>query len=1340
MKNIMMKKRMASIAAAALMSVTSVAGTIGSTTVPFAGNLLTSYAAESSVKITASAGYEEGMYATWSPVANATGYNVYVDGTQIDSMLIRQYSGYFRADAVGLKSGSHTMKVVPLISGKEDSSKAGDTTVSSTNYDRSGFAFSADAPNPNEGVGAYNNDGTLKSNALVIYVTEATKNTVKANIGGTELTGIANITQQGKKCGVPLCFRIIGQVTLNGLSSSDMSSAYALGVKEAKNVTFEGIGNDATLYGAGLAAFKCSSIEMRNIGLMLWGGGKDGDGVTLKETTKAWIHNIDFFYGEAGGDSDQAKGDGSMDLKDNSQYVTISYNHFYDSGKMSLCGMKSESGENWISYHHNWFDHSDSRHPRIRTMTVHVYNNYFDGNAKYGVGVTYGGNAFVEANYFRNCPKPMMISMQGTDAKGEGTFSGENGGMIKSYGNYMDGSVSYITQKDTSNKQDIDAYEASSRDEKVPSDYTAKAGGTSYNNFDTSSKMYSYTADKAEDVPAIVTSKAGRLDGGDFKWQFDNSVDDASYSKNSALYSALEGYKTGVIAIGSGFKSDTGSSTPASTTAASTTKATTTAATTVKTTSAGSSTPVTGGYVHNFTKDGASSSFYTISGNLSTSKGTVSYNGLTLTQCLKMESATTISFNAPSDGKLTLVFAEDAATAKLNGTKLTASGGVITADVKAGTNTITKADTANLFYMVYSGSGSSVVTTAGTTAVTSSQSTTKATTSPTPTDTGDVKVVSAGGWNEMMYLVLSGVKDSDVTAVDFNGPTSGSLTGEDFEYLVRDTDKGLRVDILGVSAGTYSITLTTSKGKFTKPNIEVTSQDRSGYAHYKYDKGVGAYTDNGVIKANAKILYVTEENKNTVSVTSKDGTKVTGIGNILNSAGMESSGGKTSNGGKANSNQGIIKKLAEDGTPLVVRIIGNVSAPDGVTVFDSVDMGGSVGDNGGMARMKSGKDVTIEGVGSDAVVNGWGFHFMAESAAPDFGKSFEVRNITFRNVPEDCIGMEGVQEGSTLTASVERCWIHNCEFYVPHISNPAESDKAEGDGACDFKRGQYFTNSYCYYEGYHKTNLVGASDSNLQFFLTYHHNYWKDCESRGPLTRQANVHMYNNVFDGQTSYCMNTRASAYIFSEYNVFKDSKNPMRVDAGAIKSFNDVFDNVKGEQGGTVVTDKSAKVSSGNKYENFDTNSSICYIPSGDYKLDTASSANLFSSLKGIFEKEGGTMDDMTISVSDLIKEGGSSSTTATTKATTSGTTTASTTVSTTVTTVSGNYLAGDANEDGTVTMADAVAILQYLANSVKYPLTAQGIKNADVSGNGDGISGLDALAIQRYDAHSLTALPE
>ena len=216
-------------------------------------------------------------------------------------------------------------------------------------------------------------------------------------------------------------------------------------------------------------------------------------------------------------------------------------------------------------------------------------------------------------------------------------------------------------------------------------------------------------------------------------------------------------------------------------------------------------------------------------------------------------------------------------------------------------------------------------------------------------------------------------------------------------------------------------------------------------------------------------------------------------------------------------------------------------------------------------------------------------HFMCQSSdyALGLGKSFEVRNLAFRNGPEDCIGMEGIQTGSTLTAPVERGWVHNCAFYAPSISPAAESDKKGGDGACDFKRGNYFTMDYCYYEGYHKTNLVGSSDSSLQYHITWHHNYWKDCESRGPLGRQANMHIYNCIYDGQTSYAMNPRATCYIFSEYNVFQNSKNPVQVKSGGVKSYQDVFTGCSGAQDATIVTDKTAKVrGTGNKYANFDT----------------------------------------------------------------------------------------------------------------------------------------------------------
>ena len=741
--------------------------------------------------ITEASGWLETAYVKWTPVTGATGYNVYVKSAsasdsayvQLDDELIRKYPSYMRADAVGLKAGDYVMKIVPLNNGKENTAAAivsDKLTVKA--HDRSGFTFSSNSPVKN-GVGAYNNDGTLKSNASVLYVTEANKNTVKMKIGNTEYTGVAAITQaiKAKNNCQPVAIRIIGQVTLSGLACKDVSSAYAIGVKGAANVTFEGIGDDATLYEAGVAVFQSTGIEVRNLGLMNWGGGGDGDGISLKQSRGVWVHNNDVFYGNAGSDGDQAKGDGSMDLKDNSQYVTVSYNHFWDSGKMSLCGMKSESGENWITYHHNWFDHSDSRHPRIRTMSVHVYNNYYDGNSKYGVGAAKDSEAFVEANYFRNCNYPMLSSMQGSDVLAGGIFSSENGGVIKAYNNYMEGQKSVIyansdTGTTSASATDFDAYLAASRSETVPSTYKAKQGGKTYSNFDTKVDLGVDTADidAPADVPSIVTKYAGRVMGGDFKWTFDNSVDDTSYSLNRPLKDKLNAYKTSLVSVGGGSVSS-GEKHIHNYVSTITKKATCaeegeitytciatngtcdkktytevvpktahtygewkvvkeateteeglkshsctvcgaeeTASIPKKGSTGGTETPEvpTGdAKVHNFTTSGANSSFFVISGNLASNKGTVTYNGLTLTQCLKMESSTSIKFTAPSAGKLTLVFGESGKNVKINGKKNASdSNCIVTVDVAAGSVEITKGDTMNLFYMIYTPSGTSETT------------------------------------------------------------------------------------------------------------------------------------------------------------------------------------------------------------------------------------------------------------------------------------------------------------------------------------------------------------------------------------------------------------------------------------------------------------------------------------------------------------------------------------------------------------------------------------------------------------------------------------------------------
>ena len=99
------------------------------------------------------------------------------------------------------------------------------------------------------------------------------------------------------------------------------------------------------------------------------------------------------------------------------------------------------------------------------------------------------------------------------------------------------------------------------------------------------------------------------------------------------------------------------------------------------------------------------------------------------------------------------------------------------------------------------------------------------------------------------------------------------------------------------------------------------------------------------------------------------------------------------------------------------------------------------------------------------------------------------------------------------------------------------------------------------------------------------------------------------------------------------------------------------------------------------------------------------------------------------------------------TTKATTTAKTTTTTTTTAPGGSTttlpavsLLGDANVDTKVTVADAVAILQSLGNKDKYALKPQGAANADCFNPGDGVTGKDALAIQKLDAKSIAKLPE
>ena len=662
------------------------------------------------IQITEAKGWQESAYLKWAPFEGASSYNVYVDDKKIDAQLVRQYASYYRADVLGLKAGTYSVKVVPV--NAEGTEIDGANTASNLvvkSYNREGFAhFKYD------GVGAYNNDGTLKAGAKVLYITAKTAKTVSTtvNTGKSEtITGLQSIIDaysKGKDK-TPIAFRIIGKVSLSDLDHIS-SSAEGLQVKGATmNMTFEGVGDDATVYGFGFLLREAVSVEFRNFAIMRC----LDDAMSLDtKNSHVWIHNMDLFYGKKGSAADQAKGDGTVDIKGDSKYVTVAYNRFWDNGKASMCGMKSETGENWITYHHNWFDHSDSRMARVRTMSVHMYNNYYQHNDVYGIGATKGSSVFMESNYFDGVKRPIMSSKQGTDAMGDGTFSGEKGGLIKAYGNVFANkpdNFSYIPYAE--NNTSFDAYEVSAPSEQVPASVKTLVGGTSYNNFDTNSNlMYAYAADKAEDVPAIVEGfyGAGRLNHGDIDFVIPDEtvVTNGHQQPWPALASILDAYTSGVVKVfGESNATGEGGSAEGGSTGGSG-EGGSTGGSTGGTEGGSTVTPIEGTVLVTFTGSKPSSSIVTVSGNYTTNKGTATIDGTSYSTCVKMESATNISVTVDKKVTMTLYFSstDTKTNAKIDGKKPAEVNAVIDSTAKtmtvtldAGSHTITKQDTCNLF-------------------------------------------------------------------------------------------------------------------------------------------------------------------------------------------------------------------------------------------------------------------------------------------------------------------------------------------------------------------------------------------------------------------------------------------------------------------------------------------------------------------------------------------------------------------------------------------------------------------------------------------------------------------
>ncbi|MEU4558727.1 right-handed parallel beta-helix repeat-containing protein [Actinoplanes sp. NPDC023936] len=234
--------------------------------------------------------------------------------------------------------------------------------------------------------------------------------------------------------------------------SGTISCSGMLRVRSNKTI----IGNaGAAIVGCGFNINGDRNVIIRNLSFRNW----NDDAINVQESaTNIWVDHNSFSNGN----------DGAVDIKRGSDFITVSWNRVFNHDKSMLLGhsdsnASQDTGHLRVTYHHNWFDASTQRHPRVRFGNpVHVYNNYYYNNSGYGVASTEGAGVLVEANSFEGVDDPYHLGEGSSDA---GTLVARNNLLVNSGSGQTGGSVRSIP--------------------------------------------YSYTADAASSVKSIVTANAG---------------------------------------------------------------------------------------------------------------------------------------------------------------------------------------------------------------------------------------------------------------------------------------------------------------------------------------------------------------------------------------------------------------------------------------------------------------------------------------------------------------------------------------------------------------------------------------------------------------------------------------------------------------------------------------------------------------------------------------------------------------------------------------------------------------------------------------------------------------
>ena len=323
---------------------------------------------------------------------------------------------------------------------------------------------------------------------------------------------------------------------------------------------------------------------------------------------------------------------------------------------------------------------------------------------------------------------------------------------------------------------------------------------------------------------------------------------------------------------------------------------------------------------------------------------------------------------------------------------------------------------------------------------------------------------------------------------------------------------------------------------------------------------------------------------------------------------------------------------ASASTPIIIQVSGTITLGNTTKVSSSTKACNTAAEQ---IELKGVSNVTLVGAGSGAVFDQIGIHIR-------YAHNIIVQNVTVQNVKKsngptsnggDAIGME---------SDVSNVWID-------HNTLLASGGEDQGyDSLIDMKANTtYVTVSYNTLSNSGRGGLVGSSDSDTgNGPVTFHHNYYKNIDSRTPLLRAATAHIYDNYYVSLNKSGINPRDGGKAKVENNYFKDSKDVLGTFytdlMGSWQVSGNIFDNVTWTADGTENHPAGPNMQS-------TTSVSIPYA----YQLDAASCVpQIVAATAGAGK--------------NLATSSGSCSVTSTTAATTTSTTTSTTTKATSTST--------------------------------------------------------------------------